>query len=181
MKKVSGIIPLAEHNSKAAWKILSSAAVPNVAKSESTCQNQNRRSSYILYQTSVLLSTPFSDCVHFCAHLLSFTSVPAWSGEHLPLVNILFQHRIVQKDCFQWFLLFGHPQIFCVNGLWKTLFHDLIDECYPISFLTRLFVCQKRALRTASLLLGKVCDLDGIRCSAVGHSRTHFHSVLHIF
>ncbi len=93
MKKVSGIIPLAEHNSKAAWKTFSSAAVPNVAKSESTCQIQNGRSSYILYQTSVLLSTPFSDCVHFCAHLFSFTSVPAWSWEHLPLGNILFQHR----------------------------------------------------------------------------------------
>ena len=161
-------------------KICSSAAVPNVGKSENACQIQNGRSSYILYQTFVLLSTPFSDCVHFCAHLFSFTSVPAWSWEHLPLGNILFQHRIVQKDCFQWFLLFGHPQIFCVNGLWKGHFHDKTDRRNPISILTRLFVCQKRAFRVASLLLGKVCDLDGIRCSAVGHSRTHFISLCSI-
>ena len=113
--------------------------------------------------------------VHFSTHPISFTSVPAWLRSIFLSVNFLFHHRNVQKDCFRWFRLFGHPKIFCVNGLWKGHFHDKTDRRNPISILTRLFVCQKRALRTASLLLGKVCDLDGISCSAVGHSRTHFY------
>ena len=124
---------------------------------------------------------PFQAVCIFVHIPISFTSVPAWSRKYLQSVNFLFHHRNNQKDCFRCFRLFGHPKIFCVNGLWKGHFHDKTDRRNPISILTRLFVCQKRALRTASFLLGKVCDLDGIRCSAVGHSRTHFHSVLHIF
>ena len=84
-----------------------------------------------------------------------------------------------KKDCFWHFSFIWTFAHHLCERIVKYPFSQLDRYRYPISVLTNYFVCQNRAFRCTSLLPGKVCDLNGIRCSAVGHSRAlyHFHNI----